>query len=164
MHTIGFNGKKLLEAICFEDIKFPMDISTISLGKANVKTLVNSQVILNSLVEDIKEKDDQIVSLKGYDLGRALVGEKNALYIAAVQEQDASKQDASNNFMNLYATGSLYSLNKFKEAAKNYDRCVSCGAITPYKKTTHIDEREGYVEGAGQLCNSCDKEIYEKGK
>lgn len=37
----------------------------------------------------------------------------------------------------------------------NYDNCVLCGAETPYTRSTHIDYRYGYVEGAGQLCKSC---------
>ena len=36
-----------------------------------------------------------------------------------------------------------------------FDTCVLCGEVTPYKRSTHIDYRYGYVEGAGQLCKSC---------
>lgn len=35
------------------------------------------------------------------------------------------------------------------------ENCVLCGAETPYKRSTHIDYRTGYIEGAGQLCKSC---------
>lgn len=36
------------------------------------------------------------------------------------------------------------------------DKCVLCGAETPYDETTHIDYRIGYVEGSGQTCpNGC---------
>jgi hypothetical protein len=35
------------------------------------------------------------------------------------------------------------------------DICVSCGAETSYKKTDHADFRYGYIEGAGQLCQTC---------
>ena len=35
------------------------------------------------------------------------------------------------------------------------DICVSCGAETSYKKTDHTDFRYGYIEGAGQLCQTC---------
>ena len=38
---------------------------------------------------------------------------------------------------------------------EEYDMCVSCGKVTSYKKTTHIDYRYGYIEGAGQLCFVC---------
>lgn len=33
-----------------------------------------------------------------------------------------------------------------------YDKCVMCGKVSPYKTTTNIDLRVGYVEGAGQGC------------
>ena len=39
-----------------------------------------------------------------------------------------------------------------------YDKCVMCGKVSPYKSTTDINFRVGYVEGAGQGCfqpNKC---------
>ena len=33
-----------------------------------------------------------------------------------------------------------------------FDVCVMCGKQSPYKRSTHIDHRIGYVEGAGQGC------------
>ena len=39
-----------------------------------------------------------------------------------------------------------------------YEECILCGIETTTLKTTHIDFRTGYIEGAGQLCNEC----YEK--
>ena len=41
-----------------------------------------------------------------------------------------------------------------------FDKCVICGKESPYKRSTHIDLRIGYVEGGGQGCfqpNICDK-------
>jgi hypothetical protein len=41
-----------------------------------------------------------------------------------------------------------------------YDHCVICGKETPYLRSTHIDLREGYIEGGGQGCyqpNICEK-------
>lgn len=35
------------------------------------------------------------------------------------------------------------------------DKCVMCGKETPYSKSTHIDLRDYYVEGCGQLCEDC---------
>ena len=35
------------------------------------------------------------------------------------------------------------------------DKCVSCGSETAYDESTHIDMRDGYIEGLGQLCFSC---------
>jgi hypothetical protein len=40
------------------------------------------------------------------------------------------------------------------------DKCVMCGEKTPYTKHTHIDLREHYVEGAGQMCRGCYLRIY----
>jgi hypothetical protein len=42
----------------------------------------------------------------------------------------------------------------------DYDKCVLCGKESPYTISTHIDLREGYVEGGGQGCfqpNQCNK-------
>ena len=36
-----------------------------------------------------------------------------------------------------------------------FDKCVICGKETPYKRSTHIDMRIGYVEGSGQVCHEC---------
>jgi len=36
-----------------------------------------------------------------------------------------------------------------------YEDCVQCGKQTTTLKTTHIDFRTGYIEGAGQLCWEC---------
>lgn len=39
-----------------------------------------------------------------------------------------------------------------------YDVCVICGNETSYKRSTPIDLRVGYIEGAGQTCDgSCRK-------
>jgi hypothetical protein len=42
----------------------------------------------------------------------------------------------------------------------SYDKCVICGKESPYKVSTHIDMRNGYVEGVGQTCfnpKECEK-------
>jgi hypothetical protein len=41
------------------------------------------------------------------------------------------------------------------------DKCVMCGAETQYNKSTHIDNRDYYIEGVGQLCRECYFNIYE---
>ncbi len=43
---------------------------------------------------------------------------------------------------------------------KVYDCCVLCGKTTCYTKDVPFDERQGYIEGAGQLCPSCYMDIY----
>jgi hypothetical protein len=50
--------------------------------------------------------------------------------------------------------------NNLQEDADEFDKCVICGKETPYLRSTHIDLREGYVEGGGQGCyqpNICGK-------
>ena len=47
-----------------------------------------------------------------------------------------------------------------EEKTKNeeeYDVCITCGKVTSFKKTDHIDFRYGYIEGAGQLCFMCNQ-------
>lgn len=41
-----------------------------------------------------------------------------------------------------------------KEALQKneFDKCIICSKESPYKASTHIDFRDGYVEGAGQGC------------
>ena len=36
-----------------------------------------------------------------------------------------------------------------------YETCIMCGKETTTLKSTHVDFRYGYVEGAGQLCREC---------
>ena len=40
---------------------------------------------------------------------------------------------------------------------EEYDMCVSCGKVTSFKKTDNIVYRSGYIEGAGQLCFTCNQ-------
>lgn len=42
------------------------------------------------------------------------------------------------------------------------DECTSCGKETIYPKDLHIDFREYYIEGSGQLCKECYEKIYNK--
>ncbi len=41
-----------------------------------------------------------------------------------------------------------------------YEKCVSCGCETNILKSLHIDYRNFYVEGCGQLCEKCWNKIY----
>lgn len=40
--------------------------------------------------------------------------------------------------------------------------CVHCGRETDYSRQTPIQDRIGYIEGAGQLCRDCHNEVYSK--
>ena len=42
-----------------------------------------------------------------------------------------------------------------------YDKCISCSEETKEPTSKHVDYRDFYVEGAGQLCEKCFLEIYE---
>mgnify|MGYP007070202862 CR=1 FL=1 len=35
------------------------------------------------------------------------------------------------------------------------ERCVLCGRKTGYLRSEHIELRQYYIEGAGQLCKKC---------
>ena len=43
---------------------------------------------------------------------------------------------------------------------KEKEKCVSCGEETHVPKDLHIDFRDFYIEGVGQLCYDCHKELY----
>lgn len=40
-----------------------------------------------------------------------------------------------------------------------YDACVVCGRETSYKRSTPIDMRIGYIEGAGQTCDGTCRKV-----
>ena len=42
------------------------------------------------------------------------------------------------------------------------EQCVSCRKPTVYDTDTHIQNRIGYIQGAGQLCKFCYETIYNK--
>lgn len=42
------------------------------------------------------------------------------------------------------------------------DKCVLCSEDTPYTENTNINYRNYYIEGAGQLCESCYSKVYDK--
>ena len=53
-------------------------------------------------------------------------------------------------------------LNLQKIVMEELDKCVSCWEDTEYTKGTNIHYRNFYIEGAGQLCESCYINIYGK--
>ena len=48
-----------------------------------------------------------------------------------------------------------------QKTPNKHDKCTVCGKETEYDEFDHIDFRNFYVEGAGQLCCQCWNEIYE---
>ena len=51
--------------------------------------------------------------------------------------------------------GLVTSVGKQNDELEIYETCVMCSKKTTTLKTTHVDFRYGYVEGAGQLCREC---------
>jgi hypothetical protein len=51
--------------------------------------------------------------------------------------------------------GLVTSVGKQKDEFDIYEKCIMCSKETTILKTTHVDFRYGYVEGAGQLCREC---------
>jgi hypothetical protein len=57
----------------------------------------------------------------------------------------------------------MSALDKIKELQEQYsrtERCVICHIDTKVPLDMHVDLRLYYVEGAGQLCSLCYKEVY----
>ena len=52
-------------------------------------------------------------------------------------------------------------MKKEKDAEK-FERCILCGAITYIPISMHIDWRENYEVGCGQLCVHCAKKQREE--
>jgi hypothetical protein len=57
--------------------------------------------------------------------------------------------------LNIDENGLVTSVGKQKDEFDIYETCVMCGEETTTLKTTHVDFRYGYVDGAGQLCRQC---------
>ena len=50
----------------------------------------------------------------------------------------------------------IIDMNKKKANGNGeYEYCAICWQKTDVKKNTHIDERDNYIEGVGQLCSKC---------
>jgi len=45
-----------------------------------------------------------------------------------------------------------------------FERCVCCHEFTDFEKSTHIDFRQYYIEGAGQLDKKCYLKFYKGNK
>ena len=58
--------------------------------------------------------------------------------------------------LNIDENGLVTSVGKKqKDEFDIYETCIMCGEETTTLKTTHVDFRYGYVEGAGQMCREC---------
>ena len=52
--------------------------------------------------------------------------------------------------------------NGLENKSKEFETCVLCGKLTSVRKDTPLDLRSDYLEGAGQLCYECPRELYNK--
>ena len=50
--------------------------------------------------------------------------------------------------------------SQVQEIQEKKDSCVMCGEPTEYSRSTPINLRLYYIEGAGQLCMVCHEKIY----
>lgn len=53
---------------------------------------------------------------------------------------------------------------KNTESSIDVEKCVGCGRETGVLKSSNIDGRIAYIEGAGQLCGKCFLECYKNAK
>jgi hypothetical protein len=54
----------------------------------------------------------------------------------------------------------LEKTDKEKEELDEFERCVLCNSVTPYKRGDYIDLRNCYIEGGGQFCEACFVKTY----
>lgn len=97
--------------------------------------------------------EEEILSTPNfYDMGEKV----HNRYWQAKRDQEGPQIDEDYVHLTVGKDGLISSLNRVRE----YDHCVICGKQSPYLKTTHIDNRVGYVEGSGQGCfqtTECEK-------
>ena len=49
-----------------------------------------------------------------------------------------------------------------KEADNHYEKCVLCGRQTETLVTLPVDARKNYIEGVGELCETCRRDLLMK--
>lgn len=42
----------------------------------------------------------------------------------------------------------------------NFEKCICCGKLTDVRRSTSVDARACYIDGAGQLATDCYERIY----
>lgn len=50
-------------------------------------------------------------------------------------------------------------MENLKDLQESYEECILCGTLTEVKKSEPIEFRDGYIQGAGQLCPKCQLEV-----
>ena len=56
----------------------------------------------------------------------------------------------------------MIEMTKSVPKKKEFEKCDLCGELTDIPVDMPIQERKGYIEGAGQLCPKCYFELYVK--
>jgi len=79
-----------------------------------------------------------------YDMGKKV----HDRFWQAKRDQEGPRIDDEHVGLTINEDGLVTSINR----PDDYDTCIVCGKITPYLKSTNINLRYGYIEGAGQTC------------
>ena len=82
-----------------------------------------------------------------FELGKLI----NNKYWQAKRDSEGPRIDDEHFGLTIDENGLVTSINR----PDDHEDCVLCGKKTPYLKSTNINFRHGYVEGAGQLCSGC---------
>ncbi len=82
-----------------------------------------------------------------FELGKLI----NNKYWQAKRDSEGPQIDDEHFGLTIDENGLVTSINR----PDDHEDCVLCGKKTPYLKSTNINFRYGYVEGAGQLCSDC---------
>jgi hypothetical protein len=105
-------------------------------------------IIVNLTEEEILETPND------YDLGEKIRIKYWEQKDLEIEEQKLKEMDGESYMLvpddNGMVIGIYPPIDNYTE--DGYDKCVVCGKVSPYKTTTHIDFRMGYVDGAGQGC------------
>jgi hypothetical protein len=82
-----------------------------------------------------------------FELGKLI----NNKYWQAKRDSEGPQIDDEHFGLTIDENGLVTSINR----PDDHEECVLCGKKSPYLKSTNINFRHGYVEGAGQLCSDC---------
>lgn len=77
-------------------------------------------------------------------------------------QDDLDQEEYMKNWSKQQKAKKLEKLIKQNQPNDNRDTCIICGKTLGYTKETSVENRGYYVEGAGQLCDTCWKDIYRK--
>jgi hypothetical protein len=79
-----------------------------------------------------------------YDMGKKV----HERFWQAKRDQEGPQIDDEHVGLTINEDGLVTAIHR----PDDYDTCIVCGKITPYLKSTNINLRYGYIEGAGQTC------------